>query len=252
MDSPIARASLTASVLSGASNAIAQAITCYRSNPSIQATSDVPTMITTFASALRNEFNPIDLFHFMLFSLLACPPNYLWQSWLEGRFPGYTTKLSPTQQEKLVDDVTTGSSTSKDTSNGSLKKRGGEKDGAMTEKSTPTNPVKAAVKAEKKLNLVNTLIKFCLDQTLGAAVNTVLFIAGIALLRGLSFDTIQQNVLEQFWPMIRAGQKLWPIVSVCQFTIVPFEWRTLVGSTVGLFWGVLLSLMASPGKGKIE
>ncbi|KAK5723282.1 hypothetical protein LTR15_004979 [Elasticomyces elasticus] len=252
MDSPIARASLTASILSGASNAIAQAITCYRSNPSIQATSDVPTMITTFASALHNDFNPIDLFHFMLFSLLACPPNYLWQSWLEGRFPGYTAKLSSTQQEKLVDDVTTGSSTSKDTTNGSLKKRRGEKDGAMTEKSTPTNPGKAAVKAEKKLNLVNTLIKFCLDQTLGAAVNTVLFIAGIALLRGLSFDTIQQNVVEQFWPMIRAGQKLWPIVSVCQFTIVPFEWRTLVGSTVGLFWGVLLSLMASPGKGKVE
>lgn len=28
---------------------------------------------------------------FVAFSLLSCPPNYLWQSWLESTFPGYTS-----------------------------------------------------------------------------------------------------------------------------------------------------------------
>lgn len=28
---------------------------------------------------------------FVAFSLLSCPPNYLWQSWLESTYPGYTS-----------------------------------------------------------------------------------------------------------------------------------------------------------------
>ena len=143
-----------------------------------------------------------------------------------------------------------GRSTGTNGSNGSLKKRkgGSKSQGAMTENSTPANPVEAATKAKKTLNLRNTAIKFALDQTIGAAANTVLFIAGIALLRGESFAAIQQSIQAQFLPMIFAGQKLWPLVSILQFTVVPFEWRTLVGSFVGLLWGVYLSLVSGRSK----
>jgi len=179
---------------------------------------------------------------FTLFSILACPPNFLWQSWLEGTFPGYTGSLPPKEKEKLVDDAVTGRTTGTD-SNGRTMNRSGtsEKDlGAMTEKSITTSPREAS----KRLSVKNTAIKFSLDQTLGAAANTVLFLAGIALLRGQSWAFIQSQVSEQFWPMIFAGQKLWPAVSVLSFTVVPFEYRTLFGSIVGLFWGVYLSLVA--------
>jgi protein Mpv17 len=182
--------------------------------------------------------------HFVLFSLLACPPNYLWQSWLEGRFPGYTEALPQSKKEKLIDDAVSGRGTSADSrtsSNGMLKSRS---DGAMTEQSVPSQPVSAAKKAQRSLNKKNTAIKFALDQTIGTAANTVIFIAGIALLRGQSWEVIGRDVVEQFWPMIFAGQKLWPAVSLLQFTVVPFEYRTLVGSLVGLVWGVILSLMA--------
>ncbi len=224
--------------------------------PQIQSAVDVPTILTTFVSAVQNDFDPNDTLRYVLFSLLVCPPNYLWQKWLEGRFPGYITEEASGKGEKSVsgqNDVVTG----RDTGDGSLKKRmgnggTGEKE-AMTETSTPSHPAKAAKKATRKLNMTNTSIKFLLDQTLGAAVNTVIFIAGIALLRGASPDSLGQKVQEGFWPMIRAGQKLWPMVSVAQFTVVPFEWRTLVGSCVGLVWGVIVSLMSSPGgKGKVE
>jgi len=122
-----------------------------------------------------------------------------------------------------------------------------EKDKTITSQSTPAAAEKPQ-SAAKKLNIKNTAIKFALDQTFGAAANTVLFIAGIAILRGHTFESIQQDVQAQFWPMIFAGQKLWPLVSVLGFTVVPFEHRTLFGSVVGLFWGIYLSLVSGGKK----
>lgn len=42
-----------------------------------------------------------------------------------------------------------------------------------------------------------------------------------------------------------AGYKLWPAVNVIQHVFVPVEQKTVVGSLVGLFWGVFLALKAS-------
>lgn len=52
-----------------------------------------------------------------------------------------------------------------------------------------SNPTKekedSPKKAESKLNIRNTLMKFLLDMTLGAIVNTYLFIALIGVLKGM-------------------------------------------------------------------
>lgn len=42
-----------------------------------------------------------------------------------------------------------------------------------------------------------------------------------------------------------AGYKIWPLVSILNFTVIPVEKRTLVGSIVGLGWGVFLALRAA-------
>lgn len=42
-----------------------------------------------------------------------------------------------------------------------------------------------------------------------------------------------------------AGYKLWPFVSVLNHTLIPVEQRTVVGSLVGLGWGVFLALRAA-------
>lgn len=97
----------------------------------------------------------------------------------------------------------------------------------------------------KTLNKTNTAIKFTLDQTIGAAVNTILFLAGIDLMRGQPLNTILTHCQEAFWPIMSAGQKLWPAVSIFNFTMVPVQYRTVVGSIVGLFWGIYLSLISS-------
>ena len=148
--------------------------------------------------------------HFVLATVLSCPPNFLWQEYLEEQFPGYTTDVD----------------------------------------------------GQKKLHKTNTAKKFALDQTLAAAVNTLLFIAVMGALKGKDGKAIirdcqrvsrttsepkrpADNSAQNFWPLVTSGLRLWPMVSLLNFTLVPVNRRVIVGSIVGLFWGIYLSLMVS-------
>jgi hypothetical protein len=42
-----------------------------------------------------------------------------------------------------------------------------------------------------------------------------------------------------------AGLKLWPLVSIFNFSFVPVEKRIIVGSLVGLFWNIYLSILSA-------
>ncbi|EME88319.1 uncharacterized protein MYCFIDRAFT_55315 [Pseudocercospora fijiensis CIRAD86] len=225
MASPIVTASLQAGVLSAISNILAQLITCHQAGTSY-------------------TLNIVELLQFVTYSVLSCPPNYLWQAFLEAQFPAYANELPQSEKELTVDENATSSGAEKSHgANGGLSSR------RVGEKATaPQTNTKLSEDKTKKLSLKNTAIKFTLDQTLGSAINTVLFIAGIALLRGQSLDTVYTNIQQQFWPMIFAGQKLWPAVSILSFAVIPLEHRMLFGSVAGLFWGVYLSLVSGSGK----
>ena len=173
--------------------------------------------------------------------MLSCPPNYLWQTWLEAAFPGYTDSLSADEKEKLIDETVTGRSTATDKTG--LRSRD-EKKATLTTESAPSPQ-----KAKKQLSIRNTATKFLLDQSIGAAVNTVMFIMGIAMLRGQSWQYCVDETKAGFWPLVFAGQKLWPLVSIISLTLVPVEKRMVFGSTIGVGWGIFLSLMAG-GKTK--
>jgi hypothetical protein len=99
---------------------------------------------------------------FVTFSVLSCPPNYLWQSFLEAQFPAYAPELDKTEKAALADDSVTGRSTGVEKAN----QRRVEKK-ALIEKSEKP----ASKGAPKKLSIKNTAIKFSLDQTIGAAAN---------------------------------------------------------------------------------
>jgi protein Mpv17 len=50
---------------------------------------------------------------------------------------------------------------------------------------------------------------------------------------------------QEFWPLMIAGWRLWPLVSIVNFTLVrSVQGRALVGNLAGLGWGVYLSLVA--------
>ena len=42
--------------------------------------------------------------------------------------------------------------------------------------------------------------------------------------------------------MIMAGYKFWPLVTLTNLTIVPFDQRMFVGGLAGLAWGIYVSL----------
>ena len=51
--------------------------------------------------------------------------------------------------------------------------------------------------------------------------------------------------MQDFWPLAISGLKLWPLVSLVNLTVVPVNRRVIVGSLVGLFWGIYVSLIIS-------
>ncbi|KAL2844700.1 hypothetical protein BJX68DRAFT_242868 [Aspergillus pseudodeflectus] len=110
----------------------------------------------------------------------------------------------------------------------------------------PTAIGKAKTNKKKpKLNVRNTVAKIIVDQVIGGAWNTVAFIATMGLLRGQDYEVIKGQIQNDFWPIMLAGLKLWPFVSILNFTVVPADKRLLVGSLFGVVWGIYLSLMAA-------
>ncbi|PKS13200.1 hypothetical protein jhhlp_000545 [Lomentospora prolificans] len=129
---------------------------------------------------------------------------------------------------------------------------------------------------ETPLNVRNTVIKTVLDQTVGSAVNTILFAVfmnGLAAamtplqsetellnlrLAGRSLDYLRSGgaidysrvnlaaVLSQsaadFWPIMTSGWSFWPFVSLVNFALVKsVQARNLVGGLAGMAWGMYMS-----------
>lgn len=217
---PIVRSTLQASVLAGISNLVAQYIASSRDG-------------TPFT------FDTTRFFQFILYAFMISPGNFIWQRWLETKFPAYDRKLHGEKKEEYIDDYVTGQTTKKIGGGEAAAAGGGQKQAV---KKVPNELGKR--EQSQNLNLRNTFIKFALDSTVGTCINTVLFIVGFALIRGSEKDYIQDDVAEQFWPMFLANCKLWPLVNIISFTLVPLEHRMLFSQMINLVWGVYLSLIA--------
>jgi len=99
---------------------------------------------------------------------------------------------------------------------------------------------------EYKLSIRNTIMKFILDQTISAAANTLSFSLALAGFRGASWGEAVRIAKQDFWGLMFAGWKLWPAVSVINYSFVrSVQGRAMVGSLAGMIWGVYLSLVSS-------
>ncbi|KAI9786329.1 MAG: hypothetical protein M1816_008071 [Peltula sp. TS41687] len=207
MPSPILTTTIQSSLLAALSNILAQIVSSYQQQQQTQLSR---TSTNPPTHNLSLSLTPI--LQFILFTILNCPPNILWQEFLEQRFPGVHKQ-----------DATPAATTT-------------------TAKEKPAQ--RQQPQKTGRLNVRNTLIKLLLDQTLGAALNTVAFIAIMAGLRGASSKAVADAVGKDFWPMMKAGWRVWPVVALVNFTVIPVHRRIVVGSLVGVGWGVYLSLMA--------
>lgn len=102
------------------------------------------------------------------------------------------------------------------------------------------------------MSKTNVLVKFILDQTFGAVLNTLMFLVFMgyvnespagASAKGLWGGAMEREVREKFWPMIMDGYKFWPMVSLVSFLWVPVDKRVVFGCSVGVLWGIYLSLL---------
>ncbi|KAF2203849.1 hypothetical protein GQ43DRAFT_438452 [Delitschia confertaspora ATCC 74209] len=167
----------------------------------------VSNILAQLIAPLKNggsfTFNPVPVIKFFVYALINNPPNILWQSFLEDKFP--TEVLAPKSEKN---------------------------DGKPT----------------KTTSVTNILTKFALDQSFGAAINTAMFLAFMAYTdtsksgQYQSWDAVKMEVNDKFHPMIMDSYKLWPLFSLISFIWIPVEKRVVAGATVGILWGVYLSL----------
>ena len=203
-----------------------------------------------------------------MFSVVSAPPNFLWYVSSRGRraphpFCLLSRREEPTgltwphRQEYLEQAFP---STHPAPTNGAIAAASAGDDKALD---------RAPALVEPKLNIRNTVIKTLLDQTVGAAVNTVMYSMfmhpiraamahhspGYRFMFGGSKNLVNTAAVDwthavatsraEFWPLVKASWAFWPFVSVLNFAVIKdVPTRNLVGSLAGVAWGVYVSLFA--------
>ena len=93
MPSHLQKATIQAAILNVTSSVLAQIFKSYRKSGSNEVTANA-------VNPFGLEFVPIA--QFLIFCLLSTPPNFLFQQFLERRFPGYPTEKG--KQKLKVDE----------------------------------------------------------------------------------------------------------------------------------------------------
>ncbi|KAK3372024.1 hypothetical protein B0H63DRAFT_513541 [Podospora didyma] len=212
----------------------------------------ISNVVAQFITAQRNEtslvIDWIPVFQFFAFACISTPPNFMWQEFLESAFPA--THIAPTKE--AIASAAAGNEKELDQE---------AREGRLV---------------EPKLNKGNTLIKTLLDQTVGAAINTLLFsmfmhgiqaamahrtaagsgapaqsleflLSGKAVQYGnVDWAVVWAKTSREFFSIIKASWTFWPFVSLVNFAFLKsVASRTLMGSLAGLVWGVYMSLIAA-------
>jgi protein Mpv17 len=211
--SPI-KTALRSSVLTALSSVIAQLITSYRKGRLLSPSSVDFILVVQFT----------------IYASISSPLNYQWsvfafatanlclivlrQLFLESLLPGQSS-----QAPKAAGCMTASDEKSDD------------------EKKNPLSS------SEKSFSMRNTTLKFILDQTVGAALNTIAFSASMALFRGANLAEIIRSVRRDFWPLMTAGLTVWPLFNLlCYIYIRSVSMRMLVGSLASMAWAVYITL----------
>jgi len=241
MPSPIVNTTIQSCVLNATSNIIAQVLTAYRSSVCSDR-SRVGFAVTDILQA-SYTINWIPVLQFTLFNALNCPPNFLWQAPPPPlpsplpTSPRQSNTPAPHRQSFLESTFPSHYFVPSDAAILAAAKND-EKE-LDREESTHTL-------LDSKLSIPNTIIKFLLDQTIGATINTLLFSLVFAGFRGEGYEEAVGIAREEFWPLMKAGWTVWPAVSLLNYAAVKsVEGRALVGSLAGMGWGVYLSLVQS-------
>jgi hypothetical protein len=86
--------------------------------------------------------------------------------------------------------------------------------------------------------------KLLLDELIYDPFCIVFFYTVIGLLEGKDFQQIKQTVATQWWPTQKMSWRVWPIVQLINFSVVPGHLRILFINCVSFWWGIFMQLKA--------
>jgi len=78
--------------------------------------------------------------------------------------------------------------------------------------------------------------KVFVDQTTYGVVMNWLYFFVIGAFEGRTLANIQAKVAKDFWPLMLANWKIWPVVSLVNFAFVPPSLQVLFGNVISIFW----------------
>jgi len=102
-------------------------------------------------------------------------------------------------------------------------------------------------KTDKKQNaLVDSTVlkKVALDELLFDPFCVVFFFTVISLLEGKNLNQIVEKVKKEYWITQKMSWRIWPLVQLINFAVVPGELRLLFINMVSFFWGIFLQIRA--------
>lgn len=88
---------------------------------------------------------------------------------------------------------------------------------------------------------ISPLIKVGIDQTVWSIFWNSTYYILLGILKAESPKTIMLSVQQSWWDLLKAGWRLWPIVHVCTYGIIPVQHRLLFVDAVELVWVCILS-----------
>ncbi|CAA9960221.1 Mpv17 PMP22 domain containing protein [Pyrenophora teres f. maculata] len=164
--------------------------------------------ISSYQDSTPFALNYNQVLQFALFSILSNPPNIIWQGFLEDQFPTNVPSAAVASEK----------------------------------------PASSKPPTKTSLSKTNVLIKFILDQTIGAVMNTLMFLAYMGYVNAQgkpgvdAMEVVKADCMNKLWPMMKDGYKFWPAISLISFLWIPVDKRIVFGCSVGVVWGIYLSL----------
>lgn len=88
---------------------------------------------------------------------------------------------------------------------------------------------------------VTPLVKVGIDQTAWSLFWNSTYYVLLGLMKAERPDVILSSVQQSWWDLLKAGWRLWPMVHLCTYGIIPVQHRLLFVDAVELAWVCILS-----------
>lgn len=88
-------------------------------------------------------------------------------------------------------------------------------------------------------------LKLVIDQTIYVSFYNVIFLGCCGLLSLQSPSRVFTDVRENYWPVLKAGWRLWPFVHILTYTVIPTSHKLLWVDAVEVAWVTYLSMVAN-------